>query len=77
MYARLRGIPGPPPIGVRYRCSPLSRDAIRWVHIHNMFLSGIDFWRYLDKVYNSVPGKARDQVNFVDVDGNDILKRRY
>ena len=30
-------------VGVRYRCSPLSRDAMRWVHIHNMFLSGVDF----------------------------------
>jgi hypothetical protein len=29
---------------------------MRWVHIHNMFLSGTDFWRYLDKAYNSVPG---------------------
>ena len=23
-----------------------------------MFLSGIDFWRYLDKAYNSVPGSG-------------------
>ena len=56
MYARLRGSRGPPPIGVRYRCSQLSRDAMRWVHMHNMFLSGTDFWRYLDKACNSVPG---------------------
>jgi hypothetical protein len=55
MYARLRGSPGPPPIGVRYRYSHLIRDAMRWVH---MFLSGTDFWRYLDKAYNSVPGSG-------------------
>jgi hypothetical protein len=58
VYARLRGSLGPPPIGVRYRCSPLSRDAMRWVHIHNMFLSGTDFWRYLDEAYTSVPGSG-------------------
>jgi hypothetical protein len=23
-----------------------------------MFLSGTDFWRYLDKAYNSVPGSG-------------------
>ena len=58
MYARLRGSLGPPPIGVRYRSSPLIRDAMRWVHMHNMFLSGTDFWRYLDKAHNSVPGSG-------------------
>jgi hypothetical protein len=58
MYARLRGSPGPPPIGVRYRFSQLIRDAMRWVHIHNMFLSGTDFWRYLDKAHISVPGSG-------------------
>jgi hypothetical protein len=58
VYARLRGSLGPPPIGLRYRCSPLSRDAMRWVHIHNMFLSGTIFWRYMDKVYTSVPGSG-------------------
>jgi hypothetical protein len=26
--------------------------------IHNMFLSGTDFWRYLDKAYSSVPGSG-------------------
>jgi hypothetical protein len=26
--------------------------------MHNMFLSGTDFWRYLDKAYNSVPGSG-------------------
>jgi hypothetical protein len=57
-YARLRGSPGLPPIGVRYRCSQLSRDAMRWVHMHNMFLSVTDFWRYSDKAYNSVPGSG-------------------
>jgi hypothetical protein len=49
---------GPPPIGVRYRCSQLIRDAMRWVHMHNMFISGTDFWRYLDKAYISVPGSG-------------------
>jgi hypothetical protein len=33
-------------------------DAMRWVHMHNMFLSGTDFWRYLDKTHNSVPGSG-------------------
>jgi hypothetical protein len=33
-------------------------DAMRWVYMHNMFLSGTDFWRFLDKVYNSVPGSG-------------------
>jgi hypothetical protein len=55
MYVGLRGSHGPPPIGVRYRYSQLLRDEMRWVHMHNMFLSGTDFWRYLDKAYNSVP----------------------
>jgi hypothetical protein len=31
---------------------------MRWVHMHNMFLSGTDFWRYLDKAYNSGPGSG-------------------
>jgi hypothetical protein len=31
---------------------------MRWVHIHNVFLSGTDFWWYLDKAYNSVPGSG-------------------
>jgi hypothetical protein len=31
---------------------------MRWVHIHNMFLSGTEFWRYLDKAYNPVPGSG-------------------
>jgi hypothetical protein len=45
--------------GVRLiQVPPKSRDAMRWVHIHNMFLSGTDFWRYLDKAYNSVPGSG-------------------
>jgi hypothetical protein len=26
--------------------------------MQNMFLSGTDFWRYLDKAYNSVPGSG-------------------
>jgi hypothetical protein len=58
MYSRLRGSARPPPIGVRYRCSQLLRDAMLWVHMHNMFPSGTDFWRYLDKAYNSVPGSG-------------------
>jgi hypothetical protein len=49
---------GPPPIGVRYRCSQVIRDAMRWVRMHNMFLSGTDFWRYLNKAYTSVPGSG-------------------
>jgi hypothetical protein len=56
MYAGLRGSLGPPPIGVRYRCSQCVYDAMRWVHMHNMFLSGTDFWRYL--AYSSVPGSG-------------------
>jgi hypothetical protein len=28
------------------------------VHMHNMFLKGTDFWRYLDKAYNSAPGSG-------------------
>jgi hypothetical protein len=31
---------------------------MRLVHMHNVFLSGTDFWRYLDKAYNSVPGSG-------------------
>jgi hypothetical protein len=58
VYARLRGSHSPPPLGVRYRCSQLIRDAMLWVHMHNMFLSGTDFWWYLDKAYNSVPGSG-------------------
>jgi hypothetical protein len=58
MYAGLRVSLGPPPIGVRYRCSQCVHDAMRWVHMHNMFLSGTDFWRYLDKAYISVPGSG-------------------
>jgi hypothetical protein len=58
MYAGLRGSPGPPHIRVRYMCSQLLRDAMRWVHMHNMFISGTDFWRYLDKAYSSVPGSG-------------------
>jgi hypothetical protein len=48
------GSPGPPPIGVRYSCSQCVHDAMRWVHMHNIFLSSNDFWRYLEKAYNSV-----------------------
>jgi hypothetical protein len=33
-------------------------DAMRWVHMHSMFLPGTDFWRYLDTAYNSVPGSG-------------------
>jgi hypothetical protein len=42
-----------------YRCSLHVFAAYsRWVHIHNMFLSGTDFWRNLEKAYNSVPGSG-------------------
>jgi hypothetical protein len=59
LYARLRWSLGSPPIGVRYRCSQCVHDAMRWVHMHiNMFLSGTDFWRYLDKAHCSVPGSG-------------------
>jgi hypothetical protein len=58
MYVGLRGSLGPPPIGVRYRCSQFMHDAMRWVPMHNLFLSGIDFWRHLDKAYSSVPGSG-------------------
>jgi hypothetical protein len=58
MYARLRGSLGPPPTSVRYKCSQCVLDAMRWVHMHSMFLSGTDFWRYLNKAYDSVPEAA-------------------
>jgi hypothetical protein len=31
---------------------------MRWVRMHNILLSGTDFWRYLDKAYNSVSGSG-------------------